>query len=120
MRQAVIVGSVVVVAALIAVAVAAATGTFSDEPKSKTPFPGATGRPAIVAKSTNPLIVSGTGFKPRERVRVGMNSSRRTVVASGSGSFSIRFKTNACGSITVTAVGNHGSRASFNISSFVC
>lgn len=127
MRKATIVGVVAVAAALIAVAVAAATGTFdrsTNAPARDDAGAMTAGRAQIMAAGGNPIRVVGSGFKPAEHVRVQISGNRgsgRRVTASAKGSFTVKLKTGSdCPSLTVDAIGDKGSRASFNVSSFVC
>jgi len=72
----------------------------------------------------NPLTVKGTGFRPGERVRIvvkGSQGGTLTGKAGPDGSFAATFRgVNGCDSVTVTAVGSKGSRASFNLSQIAC
>ena len=71
-------------------------------------------RPAPV-----PTVV-GRGFKPRESVRITGPTTLR-VTASAKGTFTARLPgADPCGSITITAVGSRGSRASVNYSQLLC
>ncbi len=84
------------------------------------------GSPALLmASMQNPLTVSGTGFRSKERVRVVVKragpSARKRARADSRGAFRVVFRrVNACDSLTVTATGSQGSRASLNVSSYVC
>jgi len=79
----------------------------------------ATARVSIVA--TSPVTVRGSGFVPRERVAVTVSaktSSTKSVVASASGTFVVRFlhfTIARCTPYGVSAKGNRGSRASWKI-----
>ncbi|MDQ3778209.1 MAG: hypothetical protein M3310_05000 [Actinomycetota bacterium] len=85
-----------------------------------TPPSTKSGGARIALKSLRPLVVVGSGFKPHETVRIGGVASR-TVAADRAGSFTARFRgVDPCGSITLTAVGSRGSRASFNFSALAC
>jgi hypothetical protein len=125
MRKATIIGIAVVLAALIAAAVAAATLSFSGSshatPTTARVLPS--GHAALEAGG-NPLRVTGTGFKPGEHVRVtvlGGRKQTKNVVASSRGTFSVKFQGRSdCASLTVYALGDRGSRTSFNLSSFLC
>jgi len=71
--------------------------------------------------------VRGSGFKPRERVRVTVtrtNSSvgvTRRVRATGRGTFALAFSgVQACGGVEGVAAGSRGSHASFQFSSLTC
>jgi hypothetical protein len=77
----------------------------------------AAAKPALRLVSFAPLTLRGTGFAPRERVRLdlsGAAAARRRVVALASGSFAVRFDGAAltqCDFIRVAAVGSRGIRA---------
>jgi hypothetical protein len=82
-------------------------------------------RPTLAPYAQNPLAVKGSGFRPHERVRVSVKGvatpETLSLRASSKGTFSVAFRhVNGCDSITVTASGSKGSRASFNLSQIVC
>jgi hypothetical protein len=65
-----------------------------------------------------PLTLTGSGFRPHERVRVvvafASTKLRRRVVAGDAGSFVVRFRhatVGRCDGIAARATGNRGSRA---------
>ena len=126
MKKSVVIFVIVLAAAGIAVAVAAATGTFTGgSDKTKTTQPTPTGRPTIYAAGSSPLRVTGLGFQPGEHVRVGASAGKRkasrAVVANSKGSFKLKLAgISGCDSLHLYAVGDKGSRTSFNLSSFVC
>jgi hypothetical protein len=64
-------------------------------------------------------IVAGTGFRSREVVRF-TGVPVRKVRASTKGTFTIRFGSDPCSSLSITAVGSKGSRAAVNYSQFSC
>jgi hypothetical protein len=64
-------------------------------------------------------IVAGTGFRSGEVVRFTGVPVRR-VQASAKGTFTIRFRSDPCSSLTITATGSKGSRAAVNYSQFSC
>jgi hypothetical protein len=74
--------------------------------------------------SQDPLRVKGAGFQPRERVRLRLDGdvkAVKTVSAGARGTFVATFRgVSACGSVTVTARGSRGSRASFNLAQIMC
>jgi hypothetical protein len=77
------------------------------------------GRARLVPVSQNPLRVKGTGFRPREQVKLKVvdTAVRRLVTASSGGSFVVGFRgLDTCNGVTVKATGSRGSRASFNLS----
>jgi hypothetical protein len=72
--------------------------------------------PAISVTRIIPITVTGTGFKPAERVKVVVRSPavhQKTVTASRRGRFTVIFRTatNKCTAIHALATGNKGSRA---------
>jgi hypothetical protein len=83
-------------------------------------------RPSIIVVAAPPMAVRGTGFKARERVTVTVRatgSARKQVVASSGGAFTVRFQNvdpSACAGLSITAVGNRGSRADFKRSPGLC
>ncbi len=92
---------------------------------SDTSSPATARHARLLPTRMDPLRVKGTGFVPKERVRLevvrDMGSSARSVTASTSGTFVVTFsRLSACDATTVTAVGSHGSRASFTFSQIVC
>lgn len=75
-----------------------------------------TQRPSIGLAGTQPLVIKGTHFKPRERVAVDVLAparAGRSVVATRRGSFVVRFRLSVgrCERISVHAFGSRGSRA---------
>jgi hypothetical protein len=103
-------------AAVIAIVVAQTSGSSSTEAKPVR-------RAQISATGQSPLAVRGTGFLPRERVRLVVKGRAGGVTtrAGANGTFVAVFKNVFdCGSVTVSATGSKGSRASFNLSQIVC
>ena len=107
----------VAIAALIATVVGQTSGSSSREPK-------AIRQTQIAPMGQNPLTVKGSGFRPGERVRLvvkGSEGAALTAKAGPDGSFVAAFRgLNGCDSVTVTAAGSKGSRASFNLSQIAC
>src|SRR4051812_49740167 len=76
-------------------------------------------RPALTLLGTAPLVVHGTGFRRRERIRVRVHSpgttARRRVRAGRRGRFTVRFgagvASDPCSGLFITAVGATGNRA---------
>ena len=64
-------------------------------------------------------IVAGTGFRSGEIVRL-TGVPMRQVRASAKGTFTVRFRSDPCSSLTITATGSKGSRAAVNYSQFSC
>jgi hypothetical protein len=125
-KKTVVIFVVVLAAAGIAVAVAAAMGSFdSGGGTPNQDRAGINGRARIYPVGTSPMSVRGAGFKQGERVRVTAKGSRtsatRTAKASTKGTFLVHLGTmNGCDSVTISAIGDKGSRTSVNISSFLC
>jgi hypothetical protein len=83
------------------------------------------GKARIQPTSFAPLALKGTGFRPGENVTVTVvatTKATRRVRASGSGSFAVRLATgfDRCNGLTVSAVGDKGSRTSFQFSQLLC
>jgi hypothetical protein len=86
-----------------------------------TPPTGVTARPNLSVTRISPLTVSGRGFKNGERVTVSLNGTgRRQVVATRTGTFSVRMGGGRCNGGTIVAVGSKGSRAAANFSQLLC
>jgi hypothetical protein len=123
-RKAAIAVMAVLAATGVGVALAASAGAFESDKNAVDEYVSPAGRPVIRPLSTEPLRIKGTGFRPGERVTLAAkgtrNKARRSVTASDKGSFVAKLGSAGCDSLTVYAVGNRGSRASFNLSSFVC
>jgi hypothetical protein len=74
----------------------------------------------LMIKRVTPMaVVAGTGFRSGELVRLTGVPVKR-VRASAKGTFTIRFRIDPCRSLTITATGSKGSRASVNYSQFSC
>ena len=119
-------------AAALVVSATMGAGTLvpgSDEVKKK---PGgslalpADGKARILPTGLAPPTLKGTGFKPGENVTVQVRDNaapaKKRVRAGSNGSFTIRLAAQAdrCNGMTVTAVGDQGSRASFQLSELLC
>jgi hypothetical protein len=82
--------------------------------------PAVNSAPRLMIKRVIPTtIVAGSGFRSGEVVRL-TGVPTRQVRASAKGTFTIRFRSDPCSSLTVTATGSKGSRASVNYSQFSC
>ncbi len=95
-------------------------GEFMPAPKAA-PAPALRGSASLAVKSMRPVIVVGSGFKPRESVRIsGMGTKR--VDASQGGRFTVNLggAADKCNGFTLVAVGSRGSRASLNFSQLLC
>lgn len=85
-----------------------------------------TRRAEITVAAIRPLVVRGMGFKSRERVTVTARATgwdRKQVVASSRGGFTVRFESldpSACAGLSISAVGNRGSRADYRRSPGLC
>jgi hypothetical protein len=73
--------------------------------------------PKLVVAATSPLVVVGTGFEPREIVRVIVRTDEgdtaKSATASATGQITMRFarlKLERCADVAVVAHGNKGSR----------
>jgi hypothetical protein len=95
--------------------------------KKKTPSGGVAtnGKARIVPTGFAPPVLEGTGFKPRENVAVkvmGGAVTTKRVQADPTGSFTLRLSTrlDRCNGMTVRAVGDKGSRASFQFAELLC
>jgi hypothetical protein len=120
--------------ALAAVLIVSATmgaGTLvpGGDDKKKTPGAGAgvaaNGKARIVPTSFAPPVLKGTGFRSGENVSVtvlGGGAVTKRVTADSSGSFTLRLSTrmDRCNGMTVTAVGDKGSRTSFQFAELLC
>lgn len=75
----------------------------------------------LTIKRVRPVvIVAGSGFKPRESVRLTGAVTMR-VRASARGTFTIRVRSaDPCGDLTLRAVGSKGSRASVQFAQLLC
>jgi hypothetical protein len=118
-RTRALLGALVLIAAGGVVAVVLA----QTDDSSKTMKPGR--RPQLAASAQNPLTVEGTGFRKGERVHVVAKGSgtaaTATTRANRQGRFRVLLKgVKGCDSLNVAATGSLGSRASFNLSSYVC
>jgi hypothetical protein len=101
------------------------TGTTVTTPTVTSPIPPPVpppirGTASIMLKPAPVPTVIGSGFKPRESVRITGPVTVR-VAASAQGTFTAPLRgVDTCGSITLTAVGSEGSRASVNYSQLLC
>jgi hypothetical protein len=84
------------------------------------------GKARLLPTGFAPPTLKGTGFKPGENVTVQIRDNatptKKRVKASSSGSFTVRLaaRVDRCNGMTVTAVGDQGSRASFQLSELLC
>jgi hypothetical protein len=88
--------------------------------------PVRSGGATLMPRGLDPLVVGGSGFKRRERVRVTVTPTSgdgvtKRVRAKRNGSFSVRFYgLEPCNGLEGVAVGRRGSRASFQFSALMC
>lgn len=77
---------------------------------------GSRERAVLTVANAQPLTVLGRGFKARERVRISADRTRKAVRANARGRLVVRFlELDPCNTITVSAVGDRGSRASVTL-----
>jgi hypothetical protein len=81
--------------------------------------PAAT-RATLTVMDMRPLAISGRGFRSGERVVVSTGTARKSVTASASGRFVVRFASLRCAGTTIVAVGSKGSRARTNPPKILC
>jgi len=88
---------------------------------------GAGGSPALRLVRVQPLTVAGSGFEPREAVRVRVVREDQTVAravrASSTGGFVVSFPKlglQRCAAVRVTAAGGRGSRAMLKLAQPAC
>ena len=123
-------GAAAVVPALAALALAASSGgggTPAPDPAGHGAGQGgarsARHRATLMPVVGDPFKVRGSGFRPRERVRVtvtptGGERTVRRVRATGRGTFVLAFSgIQSCGGVEGVAAGSRGSHASFQFSS---
>jgi hypothetical protein len=108
--------ALVAAAAVIATVVGPTSGSSSRRDKEVR-------RAQLAVLGQSPLVVRGSHFKARERVRLAVKgrAGRLTARAGAKGGFVAVFKNvYGCDSVTVVASGSRGSRASVNFSQYVC
>jgi hypothetical protein len=83
-------------------------------------------RPSVNLAAPAPVVVRGAGFKSYERVTVNVlegRHARKTITANAAGRFRLAFRTlrlNSCAGISISAVGNRGSRVNYRLSPGLC
>jgi hypothetical protein len=113
-------GLTTVLAAVAALALACGDGSASPGDAAVLP---ASRHAVLQPDGLAPLRLRGTGFRPRERVRVTVTPSAgapivRRVRANGHGRFGVTFAgISPCAGVEARATGTRGSRASFQLSS---
>lgn len=101
-------------------------GGSADKNTPRGTVAGQKGKPRILAAGLSPLVIKGTGFVAGENVTVrmvdGAVKAKRVTKASAQGAFTVRLAipANRCNGMTVTAVGDKGSRTSFQFAEFLC
>jgi hypothetical protein len=94
------------------------------ESKKRTPVGGATsnGKARLLPTGFAPPTLKGTGFKPGENVTIKVDAVTKRVRADSSGSFAVRMSSSfdRCNGMTATAVGDKGSRTSFQFAELLC
>jgi hypothetical protein len=130
MKILLVLGALVLAAALIVSATMGAGtlvpgGSDDDKQMPRGTVAGQKGKPRILAVSLSPLVIKGTGFVPGEHVTVkiidGPKAKRRTT-ANAQGAFTVRVPTrfDRCNGMTVSAVGDKGSKTGFALAEFLC
>jgi hypothetical protein len=130
MKILLVLGALVLAAALIVSATMGAGtlvpgGSGDDKQMPRGTVAGQKGKPRILAVSLSPLVIKGTGFVPGEHVIVkiidGPKAKRRTT-ADAQGAFTVRVPTrfDRCNGMTVSAVGDKGSKTGFALAEFLC
>jgi hypothetical protein len=85
-----------------------------------------TGKARVLPAGLSPPAVKGSGFKPGENVTVrlvdGAAKATRRVKADSKGAFLVRLQNDydRCNGMTVIAVGDKGSKATFQLSELLC
>jgi hypothetical protein len=93
---------------------------------SRDPEAVTTRRAVLIARSVTPFRVTGSRFRPGERVRVTVTPTGgaglvKRVTASRRGTFALRFPgVHVCAGVSAKAVGSRGSRAAFSLSAIMC
>jgi hypothetical protein len=108
--------ALVAAAAVIATVVGPTSGSSSRRDK-------VVRRAQLAVLGQSPLVLRGSHFRARERVRLAVKgrTSRLIARAGAKGGFLAVFKdVLGCDSVTVVATGSKGSRASLNFSQLVC
>jgi hypothetical protein len=123
-------GAIALASVLVASATMGADMLGSDSDSGKTmprgTMVGESGKPRIFAKSIAPLVIRGTGFRSGENVTVRLvddvGRPTRKAKADDKGSFVVRFTSRGdrCNGVTVTAVGDKGSRTALQFSQLLC
>jgi hypothetical protein len=81
------------------------------------------GKARLMPVSFAPATLKGTSFRPGENVRVELEGIKtKNVQANSAGAFTVRFPSRAdrCHGMSASAVGDKGSRASFQLAELMC
>ena len=104
-------------------AVASAVALMAALPAAAAP----SGQARLRLLQRQPIVLAGTSFLPRERVRVSLTvdgaTRARAVVASARGSFTVTFASgpaDRCAALVVRAAGTRGSRALLKVPQPAC
>jgi hypothetical protein len=126
MKIAIVLMGIALAAALVVSATTGAETLVPGGGESKTKVPGnevrTNGRAQIMPAAYAPPTLKGTRFKPGENVTVRLDGKTKKVRANSSGAFTVSFRGRAdrCHGMSVTAVGDKGSRAAFQLSELMC
>ena len=130
MKILLVLAAIVLAAALIVSATMGAgtlvPGRDSAKKKPRGGMSSGTGKAQILPAGLSPPAVKGSGFKPGENVTVrlvdGAAKATKRVKADRNGAFVVRLQTgyDRCNGMTVTAVGDQGSKSTFQLSEFLC
>jgi hypothetical protein len=123
------VAAAAVVVAVVAVSAAVGAMTLGSDDKSTKAAPATAvkrGKARIMPVGGLGMVFKGSSFVPGENVRVTISEvgpqKIRRVKADRLGAFLVRFKGgyDRCGGMTVTAVGDRGSKTGFQLSNVMC
>ena len=104
-----------------AAVVLVATACGNADPREGAATGALPGNAKLAPVGQKPLQVRGTGFLPIEHVQVATKGKTVSSVADAQGTFVASLPgVSGCDSITVTAKGDEGSHAEFNLSQIVC
>jgi len=112
------VAAVAVAVAVVLVATACGSSGQSGDTAANTNLPS---NAKLAPVGQKPLKAEGTGFLPDEHVKVATKGKSVVTVADSQGGFVVSLAgVNSCDSVTVTATGDEGSHAEFNLSQIAC
>jgi len=120
-----LIGIALAAALVVSATVGAGTLVPGGDTKNNTPR-GAletNGKPRLMPTSFAPPTLKGTGFKPGENVTVVVEGkAKRTVRADAAGAFVVRLssRVDRCHGMAASAVGDKGSRTSFQLAELMC